>query len=362
MYLLYSKTDNTEVIINIMKRIISIILVFLLLATVVTGCTQTANQDNANAEKKLSVVCTIFPQYDWAREILGSKADNIDLTLLMDSGIDLHNYQPSVDDIVKISTCDLFIYVGGESDEWVDAVLTEASNPDMIVVNLLDALGDSVKTEEIIEGMEEDHDHDDHKDDDHKDDDNDDGHDHDHAEEAVYDEHVWLSLKNAEVFCSVIADALSLLDAGNAGEYERNLASYTEKLSALDAEYQTAVNAASVGTLLFGDRFPFRYFADSYGLSYHAAFPGCSAETEASFETVIFLAGKADELGVHTILVTESTDQSIAKTIINNTTDKNQQILALDSMQSVKASDVNSGTTYLSIMESNLNVLKEALK
>ena len=362
MYLLYSKTDNTEVIINIMKRIISIILVFLLLATVVTGCTQTANQDNASAEKKLSVVCTIFPQYDWAREILGSKADNIDLTLLMDSGVDLHNYQPSVDDIVKISTCDLFIYVGGESDEWVDAVLTEASNPNMIVINLLDALGDSVKTEEIIEGMEEDHDHDDHKDDDHKDDDNDDGHDHDHAEEAVYDEHVWLSLKNAEVFCSVIADALSLLDAGNAGEYERNLASYTEKLSALDAEYQTAVNAASVGTLLFGDRFPFRYFADSYGLSYHAAFPGCSAETEASFETVIFLAGKADELGLHTIMVTESTDQSIAKTIINNTTDKNQQILALDSMQSVKASDVNSGTTYLSIMESNLNVLKEALK
>ena len=372
MYLLYSKTDNTEVIINIMKRIISIMLILLLLATVMTGCNQTANMDNANAEKKLSVVCTIFPQYDWAREILGSKADNIDLTLLMDSGVDLHNYQPSVDDIVKISTCDLFIYVGGESDEWVDAVLTEASNPNMIVINLLDALGDSVKTEEIIEGMEEDHDHDDHKDDDHKDDDhkdddhndddNDDGHDHDHAEEAVYDEHVWLSLKNAEVFCSVIADALSLLDAGNAGEYERNLASYTEKLSALDAEYQTAVNAASVGTLLFGDRFPFRYFADSYGLSYHAAFPGCSAETEASFETVIFLAGKADELGVHTILVTESTDQSIAKTIINNTTDKNQQILALDSMQSVKASDVNSGTTYLSIMESNLNVLKEALK
>ena len=362
MYLLYSKTDNTEVIINIMKRIISIMLILLLLATVMTGCNQTANMDNANAEKKLSVVCTIFPQYDWAREILGSKADNIDLTLLMDSGVDLHNYQPSVDDIVKISTCDLFIYVGGESDKWVDAVLTEASNPNMIVINLLDALGDSVKTEEIIEGMEEDHDHDDHKDDDHKDDDNDDGHDHDHAEEAVYDEHVWLSLKNAEVFCSVIVDALSLLDAGNAGEYERNLAFYTEKLSALDAEYQTAVNAASVGTLLFGDRFPFRYFADSYGLSYHAAFPGCSAETEASFETVIFLAGKADELGVHTILVTESTDQSIAKTIINNTTDKNQQILALDSMQSVKASDVNSGTTYLSIMENNLNVLKEALK
>ena len=361
-----------------MKRFTSMILAFLLLVTLLSACNQTGNPDNTNAENKRSVVCTIFPQYDWVREILGSKADNFDLTLLMDSGVDLHNYQPSVDDIVKISACDLFIYVGGESDKWVDDVLAEASNPDRIVINLLDVLGNAVKTEEIIEGMEEDHDHGDHGEDDHADDDHaddghaDDGHDddqdheddqdHDDAEEAEYDEHVWLSLKNAAVFCPVIADALTSLDAGNAGEYESNLASYTEKLSALDAEYQAAVNAASVETLLFGDRFPFRYFVDDYGLSYYAAFPGCSAETEASFETILFLAKKADELGLHTIMVTESADQSIAKTIINNTTGKSQQILALDSMQSVKAGDVNSGTTYLSIMESNLNVLKEALK
>jgi len=321
-----------------------------MLTIILSGCSQTDNSESVNSDGNISVVCTIFPQYDWVRQILGSKSDNMNLTLLLNSGVDLHNYQPTVDDIVKVSTCDLFIYVGGESDEWVDDALAEATNPNMVVINLLDALGDVAKTEEIIEGMEENYDHDDGDTEDN------------HEDEEEYDEHVWLSLKNAEVFCVAIENALSSLDTGNAEEYQSNLEAYTEKLSALDAEYQTAVNAASGRTLLFGDRFPFRYLADDYGLECYAAFPGCSAETEASFETIAFLAEKVDELSLNTIMVTESADQSIAKTIINNTKSKDQKILVLDALQSVTAGNVQNGTTYISIMESNLTVLKEALQ
>jgi len=333
-----------------MKQFISLILTLVILIIILCGCSQPDNSENANSDGKISVVCTTFPQYDWARQILGSKSDDINLTLLLNSSVDLHNYQPTVDDILKISTCDLFISVGGESEEWVNGALAEAINPNMIVINLLDTLGDGTKAEEIIEGMEEADDHDD--------DDSEDN----HKNEAEIDAHIWLSLKNAEVFCHVIKDALSSLDAGNAQEYQSNLEVYTEKLKALDAEYQTAVDAVSVRTLLFGDRFPFRYLLDDYGLKYYAAFPGCSAETEASFDTIVFLAEKVNELSLNTIMVTESSEQSIAKAIIRNTTNKNQKILVLDAMQSVTAGNVEKGATYISITESNLTVLKKALQ
>jgi len=343
---------------------------------ILCGCSQTDNPENADSDGKISVVCTTFPQYDWVRQILGSKSDDMNLTLLLNSGVDLHNYQPTVDDILKISTCDLFIYVGGESNQWVDGALAEAINPNMIVINLLDTLGDGAKAEEIIEGMEEDGGHDDHDDEEDGDydghDDEEDGYYDDHDEEDDYedsyedkaeiDAHIWLSLKNAEVLCTHIENALSSLDADNTREYQSNLEVYTEKSRVLDAEYQTAVNDASVSTLLFGDRFPFRYLMDDYGLEYYAAFSGCSAETEAGFDTIVFLAEKTDELGLNTIMVTESADQSIAKAIIRNTTDKNQKILVLDAMQSVTAGSVENGATYISIMESNLTVLKKALQ
>lgn len=338
-----------------MKRFSILILVVLLLlpTTILSGCNQKDSND------RISIVCTIFPQYDWVRQILGDKADNIDITFLLDNRIDLHSYQPTVDDIAKISACNLFIYVGGVSDEWVDDVLKEATNKDMVVINLLNTLGDAAKAEEIIEGMEEEeHDHDSEKEsEEHEGED-----DHEHEDEDEYDEHVWLSLKNAQTFCTTIANALSSLDTDNAEAYQNNLAVYNTKLAALDSEYQIVVNAAPVKTLLFGDRFPFRYLVDDYGLSYHAAFAGCSAETEATFETIIFLAGKVDELNLKNIMATESSDQSIAKTIKNNTVGKNQQILVLDAMQSVASNDITNGATYISIMESNLDVLKEALK
>lgn len=327
-----------------MKRFLVFFFTLLFVISTVSGC---GTPDAASRKgDKMSIVCTIFPQYDWVRQILGSQAEQAELTLLLTKQADLHSYQPTVEDILKISSCDLFIYVGGESDEWVKGALKEAANQDMITINLLETLGTAAREEEILEGMEEE-----------KEEQGEEAH-----EEAAYDEHVWLSLNNAEIFCSAIAKALSSLDQDHQEEYQSNLTAYGEKLNSLDEEYHKAVAEASTKTLLFGDRFPFRYLTDDYGIAYHAAFPGCSAETEASFETIAFLAGKMDQLGLHKVMVTESADQSIARTIISNTEKKNQQILVLDSLQAVARAQADGTTTYLSVMESNLQILKEALR
>lgn len=349
-----------------MKKIMSILLAFTLLFSCFTGAALAEN-------KKLSVVVTIFPIYDWVREILGG-SDQADITLLLDSGVDLHSYQPTAQDILKISTADLFIYVGGESDEWVEDVLKTAMNPQIRTINLLEALGEDVKMEEIVEGMEHEHDHEedeedhDHEEDhdedehDHEEDHDEDGHEHeehDHEEEA--DEHVWLSLRNAQKLVQSIADVLAEINGAQADAYQANAAAYGKKLAELDARYSEAVAQGEMKTILFGDRFPFRYLADDYGLTYYAAFSGCSAETEASFQTIVFLAQKVDELGLPAVLTIENPKTRIAETVVQATAAKDQKILSLDSMQSVTAKDIQNGATYLSIMESNLNVLLEAL-
>ena len=505
-----------------MKKTFTIFLTLTMAVGLLAGCGKKNAAENGETDSdKLSVVTTIFPEYDWVKEILGDKAKSTDLTMLLDNGVDLHSYQPTADDIVKISDCDLFIYVGGESDEWVKNVLKNAVNKKMKVINLLEMLGDSVKTEEIVEGMQEDghdhgHSHDEqltendiedrtlsdfagawkslhpyllngdldkfceHRAEEDEDssttkdtywekykaswqcdaekisingdtitftyadgktvsaeytyagyqpklDDegkirsvryqfettsadapkyvqfNDHGHEpgeaehfhiyfgndgfdalmsgktnpffvkdalsvedildelmgHDHGEEK--DEHVWLSLKNAKTLVGAIADALQELDPDNKDTYAANASAYIEKLSALDGAYQSAVDGAARKTVLFGDRFPFRYLVDDYGLSYYAAFAGCSAESEASFETVSFLAKKVDELGLPCVLTIEGKNHKIAETIVENTAEKNQNILTMDSMQSTTSEDVANGTTYISVMEQNLSVLKEAL-
>ena len=328
-----------------MKKITVLLLALFMLVGALAGC---GKQNDTNQTDKLSIVTTIFPEYDWVREILGEKADNAEITMLLDNGVDLHSYQPTADDIVKISDCDLFIYVGGESDEWVEDALRNAANGNMKVINLLEVLGDSVKTEEIVEGMqEEEHEYED-------------AEEHEHEEEA--DEHVWLSLKNAKMLVRVISKALQELDPNNKDIYAANADAYVKKLSALDAEYQTAVDAASNKTILFGDRFPFRYLVDDYGLRYYAAFVGCSAETEAGFETISFLAKRVDEWKLPCVLTIEGAQHKIAETIVRNTTAKNQRVLTMDSMQSTTSKDVKNGTTYLSVMEKNLSVLKEVLR
>ena len=506
-----------------MKKYISILLAGVLAAGCLSACGQknsnSSTQADDNNSDQIKVVTTIFPEYDWVKEIAGEEAANMDLTMLLDNGVDLHSYQPTADDILKISDCDLFVYVGGESDEWVEDALKEAVNKDMQVINLLDVLKDSIKTEEAMPGMqaEEGHNHGySHFDDSDVEDrtlsdwDGDwqsvypylqDGvldevmekkaesgektaeeykeyyengyktdvsqitidaenntmcfvkngvtskatyeykgyqiydyesgsrgvryffeatggdadapkyvqfsdhgiapgkaeHFHIYAgndgfdalseemenwptyypadmsgteiaedmlehEEKEYDEHVWLSLKNAQTLCKAIAEALETADPDHKDTYATNVDAYLEKLSSLDGQYQDAVANASQKTLLFGDRFPFRYMVDDYGLKYYAAFAGCSAESEASFETISFLAKKVDELGLKNIMTIENSDQKIAKTIRDNTKDKNQEILSLDSMQSTTSEDVKNGTTYLSVMESNLDVLKKAMQ
>ncbi len=347
--------------------------------------------------RKLRIVATVFPQYDWIRNVLGDRLDQVELTLLQDSGVDLHNFQPSAQDIMKVSSADLFVYIGGVSDNWVDNALSQAVNKDMVAVNLMKELGDAVKADVAVEGMQETahaHSHDEpegmdgheHEEDEHAHEDehaqeageehahedehaHEEGHDHDHdhehedAEHAHVhdDEHIWLSLRNAQTLTQLLADRLSRVDPDHATAYQKNAAAYIQKLKELDGEFQAAVDKASQKTLLFADRFPFRYLMEDYGLRYYAAFAGCSAETEASFETVTFLSGKVDELGLKNVLVLEGADKALADTIVGNTKGKDQAVVAFDSMQSVDKNALAQGVSYLGIMEKNLQALKAAL-
>ncbi len=326
-----------------MKKIFAVLLALMLLTSALPP--RAALAEN----KRISVVATIFPIYDWVREIAGDRLESMDLIMLLDSGADLHNFQPNAQDILKVSTADLFLFVGGESDEWTQDVLAAAAmNPGRRAVNLLEALGDLAKAEETVEGMEHEHEEE----------------DHDHGEEeheAEMDEHIWLSLRNAQALCRVIAEQLCEIDPDNAALYRANLAAYEEKLAALDQAYADAVAASAFDTILFGDRFPFRYLADDYGLTYYAAFSGCSAESEASFQTIVFLAGKVDELGLPAVMTIENPKARIAETIVQTTKTRNQKILSMDSLQGVTSREVNAGVTYLSVMEGNLEVLKQAL-
>jgi len=332
------------------NKIIALLAAATLGVSAFTGCGASTDNnssvDNTNSDNTISIVTTIFPEYDWVKEIVGDNT-NVEVTMLLDNGVDLHNYQPTADDIMKIATCDVFVYVGGESDEWVEDALSEATNKDMQVVNLLESLGEAAKEEEVVEGMQAEEEETEAEE--------------GEEEEVEYDEHVWLSLKNAQVLVDAIEQAIATVDADNADIYSANASAYNDKLAALDEKYQATIDEASVKTVLFGDRFPFRYLVDDYGLDYYAAFVGCSAETEASFETVTFLAGKVDELNLNTVFTIENSDQKIAKTIIENTAAKDAQILTLDSLQSTTMDDVNAGVTYLSVMEGNLDILSQGL-
>lgn len=319
-------------------------LIALWIVVMAVVCLLACGQEEVQTGKKMKIVTTIFPEYDWVKEILGNDSD-AELTLLLDDGVDLHSYQPTAEDMMKIAECDLFIYVGGESDAWVEDAWKETDGKKQKSLCLLDVLGERAKNEELVEGMQEEtHEQEE------------DGH------EEEKDEHVWLSLKNAQILSNAIADTLAQMDAENADTYRQNVSDYIEKLKELDAQYEETVQSASRKTMVFADRFPFAYLADDYGLEYYAAFSGCSAETEASFETITFLAKKVDELGLDTVMTIDKSDDKIAKTVIESTKEKNQTILKLDSLQSADMEDVSEGVSYLSVMEHNLEVLREALE
>ena len=295
--------------------------------------------------RKLRIVTTIFPLYDWARNVAGESAD-VEVSFLQDTGVDLHSYQPTAADMVKIASCDLFIYVGGESDRWVGDALKGGTNEKRRCLNLMEILGEAALEEEEKEGMEEEH-----------------GNGGEAGEEETErDEHVWLSVKNASLFTAKIAEALAEIAPDRKDAFRANAAAYQAKLDALWQDYEAAAGAANTRTLLFGDRFPFLYLTKQLGLDSYAAFRGCSAESDASFETIDFLAGKADELGLKIILKTESGDGKLAETIRQASRAKDQTILTLDSLQSVTRARADAGASYLQAMQSNLEVLKEAMK
>ena len=331
-----------------------------LCAALLGGAATAAAADAAPAAPKpLRIVATIFPAYDWTRAVLGDAAENVALTLLLDDGVDLHSYQPTADDLRTIAAADLFIHVGGESDGWVAPALASVPNANRRVLHLLDALGSAAKAEETVEGMEREHHHDD-ADEDH-DVDPDDGEEHHDDEDEDLDEHVWLSLRNAAKLSGAIAEEIAALDPARAAACRANAAAYAEALAALDADYAAAVAAAPRKTLVVADRFPLRYLADDYGLAYFAAFSGCSAEAEASFKTVLFLAKKADELGARALLTLEGNNRRIAETVRGATQTRDQAIVVFDSLQSTTAAQA-AGKTYLGAMRSNLAALAAALR
>ena len=312
------------------------------------GCNDTEKVDTAKG-KKLSVVTTIYPEYAWVKEILGARVDSLDLVLLVKNGMDLHSFNPSAKDIATIANADVVVYVGGESDQWVAKALAATPKAGRVALNLMELLGDRVKTEEVVEGMEHEHEH---------------AEEHgEEAEEVENDEHVWLSLKNAEILVRQLAEAVAKLDTAHATEYHMNAALYIAKVSALDAQYRATVESAERKVILVGDRFPFRYLVDDYGLKYYAAFVGCSAESEASFETVAFLANKMDSLSLPAILTIDGGDGKIAQAVLTaSKKSKDAPVLTLNSMQSVTEEQINSGVDYLSMMQDNLEVLKKVLK
>ena len=316
------------------------------------------SENKKQESREFSIITTIYPEYAWTKEILGTRTDSVNLTLLIKNGIDLHSFKPTAQDIAKIANADMVIYVGGESDEWIEKALEATPKKGRTEINLMKVLGDRVKAEEIVEGMqaEEEHEHEHH--DEHAEE-----HEHHHHDEEVEnDEHVWLSLKNAEILVKKIAEELSKIDSVHASAYKQNTEAYIAQIQSLDAEYRTAVESSARKTVLFGDRFPFRYLVDDYGIKYYAAFVGCSAESEASFETIAFLAGKMDAESLPVIFTIENSNGKIAKSVLAaSKKSQSAQILIINSMQSITEKQINEGIDYLSLMKANLENLKKAL-
>ena len=281
-----------------------------------------------------SIVASSFVGYDFARAVTG---DESGVSMLLKPGAEMHDFEPSPEDIIKIKNADLFIYVGGESDEWVEDLLGDNEVPKEKTLRLMDLV--ELKEEELAEGMEEHERHD--------------------EEESEYDEHIWTSPVNAIKLVNGLKDKLSDIHPEQKDVYAKNASAYTSRLSEIDQKIRDVVAAGSKKELIFGDRFPFRYFTDEYGLNYYAAFPGCSEQTEASSQTVAFLIDKIKSDDVKTILKIELTSDKLAQSIADETGAK---LMTLNSAHNISNEDFNSGRTYADIMETNIETLKEALK
>lgn len=336
--------------IKILSVIISAVLIFSMLA----GC----GEEKYKESDKVSIVATVFPQYDFARQIAGDRAE---VTLLLKPGMEAHSYEPAPKDIIKISHCDLFLNVGGESESWLDSVFESAENEEMRIVSAMDCVNGIA--EEHSEGMTEkghnhEHEHGEECEEDHEHE-----HEHEHADEeeaehTEYDEHVWTSPVNAISIMSEILHALCEVDPDNAEYYTANANEYIAQLTELDGKFREIIANSARNTLIFGDRFPLLYFVREYGLDYYAAFPGCAAETEPSAATVAFLIDKVKHEDIPVIFYIELSNHKVADAIAECTDTK---ALQFNTCQNITADDFEAGETYLSLMTANLSVLEAAL-
>jgi zinc transport system substrate-binding protein len=306
-----------------------------------TPVSDDAVQAGADAEK-LSIVATIFPPYDFSREIAGGLAE---ITMLLPPASESHSFEPTAQDIIKIQNCDAFIYVGGESDEWVNGVLDSMDTSNIKIITLMDCV--EVVEEEIVEGMQDEEEAEE-------------GEEGEEAEEGPeYDEHVWTSPRNAKLIVAKLTDAFCEADSANAEAYRANAEAYSAELDALDAEFRAVTDNAARRVIVFGDRFPFRYFADAYDLDYFAAFPGCSTETEASMATVAFLIDKIKEENIPVIFHIELSNGKMADTIAGETGAEKR---LLHAAHNISKADFEAGESYLSIMSRNVDSLQAALQ
>lgn len=316
-----------------MKKFMAICLILFLTALTLSACTAQPGGNESTQSEKLNIVATIFPQYDFARAITGDKAD---LTLLLHPGAESHSYEPSPKDIIKIQKSDIFIYVGGESDQWIDGILSSLDTSSMRIIKLMDCV-DAVY-EEDVPGMDAGH-----------------GHEEDGYE---YDEHVWTSPKNAVKITQAISAAACEADSANANYYKEKTGEYIKELSALDDSFKKTVETGKRKTLVFGDRFPFRYFTDAYGLSYYAAFPGCSSETEPSAATLANLIDTVNKDKIPYVFYIELSDEKVADTICEATGAKK---LLFHSCHNLTKDEFENGATYITLMKDNLKNLAAAL-
>lgn len=304
------------------KKLFKITAAILIFMLIFCGCSSSKNAD----KNKVQILCSNFALYDWTKNIT-AESDTVEVSLLLKNGVDIHSFQPSADDIIKIKNADLFVYNGGPSEEMLTDITDDSQNVFAAIPSL---------DTELIESA---HTHDEHE----------------------YDEHIWLSVKNAINICEKLADAIITVDSQNTALYEDNVTNYISELSALDEELMLVAENSKRNEFVLADRYPFMYLMRDLSLTCHSAFPGCSDETEASFSTVLELAQKIYELDLGYIVTTDGYNNSIAEAVIENSGKSGIEILSLSSMQTITDAEINSGKTYLSAMKENLEVLKKTL-
>lgn len=310
--------------------------VILIPTLILCSCKQNVSVPDNTLE--INILCTGFSQYDWTKNITNT-VDAVNVEMLQKHSVDVHNYQPSADDIIRISNCDIIICTGGEADKPIFDILDSLGDKKPIVINMMEEL-----EQQLINVAE-----------------NDSSHQHTEHNFSYYDEHIWLSLKNADILCKIISDKVVSIDPDNIKTYKLNTDAYLSKLSDLDKKYEYMVNKSTRREIVFADRYPFAYLARDYGLVCYCAFPGCSAETDASFETILSLASKIDELDLTSVMTIDGGILSIDEAVISSSEKKGIKTLSLNSLQSVSYDEITEGLSYLSTMEENFEIIKESL-